>query len=117
MTPGGELLAHARGLICFAWTQYAEARDADGQPVDPWEGDAMSWSLLGALVAGYQRLLLAEGERAALEELVRVSVLLSEIIDCESLPGWNDAAERTQADVLAALDATARRRLALPRSA
>jgi hypothetical protein len=105
------LLAYARALVAFSWTQHADARDAGGCAVEPWDAEAMSWSLLGALTAGYERLLLERGQRVALEELAGVCVLLSEIIDSDSLPDWNNVAGRTQADVIAALDEAAGRDL------
>jgi hypothetical protein len=101
------LLAHARGLISSSWTQHTEARSADGRPVDPWDANAVEWSLLGALVAGYEHVVIAEGQNAALEALVRACALLATVIESDSLPGWNDAPGRTQADVLAALDQAA----------
>jgi hypothetical protein len=98
------LLSGARKLIAFSWTQDADARDADGFPIDPSSPDAVCWSLLGALVAGYERLLWSDGERAALEELARTCLLLGDVLDSDSLTDWNNVPGRTQADVLAALD-------------
>jgi hypothetical protein len=98
------MLTAARNLISESWTQHAEARRADGSGVDPWDRDAVSWSLLGALVAGYERLIWLDGQKAALEALARACILLADVIDSDSLSDWNDAPGRTQADVLAALD-------------
>ena len=98
------LLAHARNLIASAWTQHADARDVVGLAVDPWKPDAVSWSLLGALVASYDRLLSADGQGDAVAALRHACTLLAPVVDSESLSDWNDAPERTQADVLAALD-------------
>jgi hypothetical protein len=99
-----QLLAQARELIAFSWTQHADARDADGVAVEPWAADAVSWSLLGALVVGYERLRTGDGEGGAFVALRRACVLLAAVLDSDSLPDWNDAPERTRADVLAALD-------------
>jgi hypothetical protein len=103
------LLAHARTLISASWTQHTEARAADGRPVEPWDSSAVEWSLLGALVAGYEHMLRSEGQRAALEAVVSACVVLASVVDSDSLPGWNDVPGRTQADVLAALDEAATR--------
>jgi len=101
------MLAHAHDLISSAWTQHADARNAAGDPVEPWHPDAVSWSLLGALVASYERLVWAEGEGAALAELANACVVLADVVDSGSLPAWNDAPGRSRADVLAVLDAAA----------
>jgi hypothetical protein len=103
-TTGRKLLTHARELIASSWTQHAEARNADGLAVDPWDPDAVSWSLLGALVAGYERDVWISGPAAALEELVHTCLLLGDILDSDSLEEWNDAAARCRRDVLDALD-------------
>jgi hypothetical protein len=102
-------LSEARDRIASSRTQHAEARSADGGPVDPWSADAVSWSLLGALVAVYARLQQSDGADNAVGALARACVHLAETVDSDSLVAWNDAAGRTQADVLAALDEAANR--------
>lgn len=108
------LLTHARNLISASWTQHTEARGADGRPVDPWDSQAIEWSLLGALVAGYEHMLRSQGQRAALEALAGACIVLASVVECDSLPGWNDLPGRTQADVLAVLDEAATRTLPSP---
>ena len=98
------LLVHARELVAQGWTQHADARAADDSVVHPWDATAVRWSLLGALVAGVEEAASIHGEAAALKELARTCVLLADAVDADSLELWNDAAERTQFDVLAALD-------------
>jgi hypothetical protein len=98
---------HARQLIERGWTQYADARRADGSIVHPCDGGAVSWSLLGALVVAVEGVAVSEGEHAAIGELARTCVLLAEIVDSDSLEEWNDAGERTREDVLAALEQAA----------
>ena len=98
------LLVGARELIAASWTQHADARDAAGVAINPWEPDAVSWSLLGALVNGYERLLWSEGQTAALTQLAAACVLLADLVDSHSLAAWNDAPARTQTDVLDLLD-------------
>jgi hypothetical protein len=104
-----EFLETARGLIAESWAQGAEARTVEGSPTDPWSPDAVSWSLLGALVAVYERLTSSIGQAEALHALARACVLLADTLDCDSLADWNDARGRTQADVLAAVDEAAER--------
>jgi Transposase len=101
------LLLHARELVAQGWTQHADARAADDSVVHPWDATAVRWSLLGALVAGVEEAALGRGEAAALKELARTCVLLADAVDADSLELWNDAAERTHLDVLAALDGAA----------
>lgn len=114
---GQELLVEARDLVAGSWTQHADARRSDGSSVDPWDREAASWSLLGALVAGYERLIWSDGQSAALGALAAACVLLANVLEAESLSEWNDTPARTKADVLAALDEAARQPLADRRSA
>jgi hypothetical protein len=97
------LARNARARIERGWTQYADARRADGSIVHPCDGGAVSWSLLGALVVAVEGVAAIEGEHAAIRELARTCVLLADIVDSDSLEEWNDAGERTREDVLAAL--------------
>ena len=113
-TDGRRLLANAGRLVAAAWTQNVDARAADGSAVEPWDNAAVSWSLLGALVASYERLLTVETETVALSELAVACLLLGEVIDSDSLADWNDVPERTQAHVLAAIDTAARRDIQPP---
>src|SRR5262249_6313613 len=48
---GLQLLREARALVAEAWCRGAEARDAAGSKVSPWDDRAASWSVLGAIVA------------------------------------------------------------------
>ena len=105
---GRVFLAEARKLVAASWTQYADARDADGEVTEPWRADAVSWSLLGALVASYERLAFLDGQVVALESLGKACALLAEVVESDTLSEWNDAAGRTQADVLATLDKAGR---------
>ena len=103
-----QLLSYARDLVATSWTQHAEARDAARVPVDACSPEAVSWSLLGALRLSYERFAWNDGHDAAAAQLVRSCALLADVIDSDSLPGWNDRSGRTQADVLDALDAAQR---------
>jgi hypothetical protein len=107
-------LKSAGRLVAACWTQNADARAADGSAVDPWDNDAVCWSLLGALVASYERLLTLEDETVALSALAMACLLLAEVIDSDSLAEWNDLPERTHPHVLAAINTAARRKLETP---
>ena len=101
-------LLDVRGLIAASWTQRAEARAADGTPIDPWEPGAVSWSLLGALVAIHERRVRSYGQVQAVACLGRACALLVEVVDSDVLSTWNDAPGRTSEDVLAVLAEAAR---------
>jgi hypothetical protein len=106
MTDAAALLRRARELIGGGWTQGADARAADGTPLDPWLDEATAWSLLGALVAA-----LEEGEAhdrpLPLTELALALDALAGFVDDDSLARWNDAPERTLGQVESALAAAA----------
>ena len=101
-------LLDVRSLIESSWTQRAEARAGDETPIDPWLPGAVSWSLLGALVAVYDRRARSEGQGPALGSLARACSLLVNVVDSDLLATWNDAPGRTREDVLNALDEAAR---------
>ena len=98
---------HARRLIERGWTQHADARAADNTVVHPCDRRAVSWSLLGALVAAVEHVSATDGERTAIGQLTSTCVLLAGILDTDSLEQWNDARGRSRDDVVAALDRVA----------
>lgn len=100
-------LSDVRSLIESSWTQQAEARAADGSPIDPWESSAVAWSLLGALVTVYDRRVRADGQAAAVGALARACARLAEVVDSDLLSAWNDVPGRTREDVLAVLEQAA----------
>jgi hypothetical protein len=102
-----ELLLGARALIAAGWSQFADARGADGLSTEPWSDDAVSWSLLGALVRMVEQEAARSGEYVAVSDLAIACVMLANVVDADSLENWNDAAERTQADILEALELAA----------
>jgi hypothetical protein len=104
---GHRLIAKARELVESGWTQYADARNNGRVPVRAWSGDAVCWSLLGALVAAYESVE-AAGDTEPLQDLAAACHLLADVIDSYDLDAWNNARERTQANVLATLDAALR---------
>jgi hypothetical protein len=100
---GFRLLQRARELIAASWCRGADARDQNGNPVDPWDASAVSWSLLGALVAVLERDAAERGEMP-LEQLAAALYVLAESIESDSLVAWNDDPQRTQSSVVAVLD-------------
>ena len=108
MPSGSTLLLRSQNLIEQGWTQGADARDADGEPVRPWSSEAVAWSLLGALVAALE----AEADEnsdLAGEKLVLACTALATVIEVDSLESWNDDVARTFDEVLDALDQAATR--------
>ena len=106
MTHAVGLLRRAQELIGSGWTQGADARAADGTPVDPWSAEATAWSLLGALVAALEQGE-AQDEALPLTELALALDALAGFVDDDSLARWNDNPERTGAQVEAILAAAA----------
>jgi hypothetical protein len=103
---GRRLLEDARSLVASAWCRGAEARDSAGAQVNPWDDRAVSWSLLGAIVAVLER------EAAVNRELPLTAVAaalcsIARLIDSDSLVEWNDRPRQTQATVVAVLDEAA----------
>lgn len=97
------LLASAALLIEHGWSQGADARDSAGVPTEPWNDDARSWSLLGALVAVLERASATVGEALALQVLTRACVFLATTVDATSLAEWNDDPARTKTDISTAI--------------
>ena len=105
---GRRLLERARELVAESWCNGADARDPTGLEVDPWDEEAASWSLLGAVVAVLERDASPTGE-LGLTELVVALYALADLIPAESLADWNDDPQQTQANVVAVLEQAAAR--------
>lgn len=103
-SPGLRLLDSARSLVATGWCQGADARDREGEEVDPWDERAASWSILGALVATLEQEAESTGE-LPLHELAAALYAIADVIETHSLAAWNDAPERTQAEVVKTLAA------------
>jgi hypothetical protein len=99
---GIALLTDASALVARGWCQGSDARGPEGEPVEPWDERAESWSLLGAIVAVLEREA-RERDEVPLEQLAAALYALAEVIEIESLAAWNDAPGRSQADVLRTL--------------
>jgi hypothetical protein len=104
------MVTEARGLVVRGWCQGTHARDRRGLEVPAWSDDARSWSLLGALLASWQRHDADALEADVISHLVEAEALggatevLGEVVGTASLEQWNDDPRRKQADVLEALD-------------
>jgi hypothetical protein len=103
---GRRLLEEARRLVATSWASGAEARDANGYGVDPWEEQAVSWSLLGAIVAALEREA-SRNRELPLAELAAALSALARVIDADSLVEWNDRPHQTQGNVVATLERAA----------
>jgi hypothetical protein len=103
---GLRLLQGARKLVAQSWCSGADARDASGSEVEPWDEAAASWSLLGAIVAVLEHEA-ARGGELPLSELGSALYALADLIETDSLVDWNDDPRQTQGNVLAVLDRAA----------
>ena len=92
-----EKLDSARELLEIGWCQGADARSQSGEPVRPWDAEAVAWSTLGALVA------VADSNETGvlgLEQLGLPALALGIATGADELRAWNDQPTRTRADVL-----------------
>ena len=104
---GLRILTDAAAVVRRGWCQVADARADDDRPVDPWDPEATSWSVLGAIVAVLEWEAHERGE-VPLEELAAALYALADVIGVDSLAAWNDESTRTHESVLAALAAAER---------
>ena len=100
------LLEDARELVAESWCHGVDALDVNGFEVDPWDDEAASWSLLGAVVAVLEREASRAGE-LPLADLGAALYALADLIETDSLVDWNDDPRQTQANVVAVLDQAA----------
>ena len=103
------MLQEARGRLLRGWSRDAQARDAKGHVVLPWSDDAASWSLLGALLAAWNRRDGLEeadfvAHRADAQGLGDATRALSVATGTPALDRWNDAEGRNVTEVVAAVD-------------
>jgi hypothetical protein len=96
-----QMLRYARVLLAAGWCQRAEAHDEQGEPVEPCDVMAASWSLAGAIRAVASDVGDEDGE---LERDASRALALVLEMPAEELPAWNDDPQRTHRDVLAACD-------------
>lgn len=93
-----EVLSMAADLIepRGAWTQGYYARDEGGEQVEAEEPKAICWCAIGAMAHAIGR------EIATFDPVSRAEGYLIDAIGYHSIITWNDAPERTQADVVTA---------------
>lgn len=94
-----EILKAARDLLVRdgRWTQRACARDASGREVDELSERAVSFDLLGAITRA--------GRNSGQDAHAIVIAHLRAGVGFKTLGDWNDTPGRSQADVVALLDA------------
>lgn len=94
-----DILKAMRALLARdgGWTQGACARDVAGKEVDELSARAVSFDALGALTRAGRDARPGEGGAAMAQ--------LRDRIGFKTLGDWNDAPGRTQAEVLALVDA------------
>ena len=95
MTTTADILRDARALIDSPenWTKDCEARTEDGYETWYGDGHAVCWGAFGALVKAGDNQPALTGAAEALHTVVGGRI-----------DEWNDAPERTNAEVLAAFD-------------
>ena len=107
--PAAAMLQEARGRLLGGWSRGAQARDRQGRVVLPWSDEAASWSLLGALLAAWNR---QDGQeeadfgahRADAAGLGEAIHALGRATGTSALDRWNDADGRNHTEVLGAVD-------------
>lgn len=98
-----ELLIVARALVDRGWTQRVEALNGKGKPVWARNPQSVCWCLAGALDrAAY----LLHQPDVLVDEIghILAQKLGFDFEDLAEVVNWNDAPERTQAEVVALLD-------------
>lgn len=95
-----EMLADAYELVLEGWCQGAEAQDEFGQPVEPSSAGARRWSASGALTRVWERS--EDRFGSPLEAFYTANLALVAVVR-DAPQAWNDAADRTQWQVLDAI--------------
>jgi hypothetical protein len=103
------MLGEARGLLLRGWSVGAQARDDAGKVVAAWSEDASSWSLLGALLASWHHshedlnedVVAHSADARALGDATEA---LGQVTGTAALDLWNDAPERSVAEVVETVD-------------
>ena len=107
------MVSEARRLVKRGWCQGAHARDKAGREVPSWSEEARSWSLLGALLSSWHR----QDSQAAPDVVAHLAdahalgeatEVVGQVVGTAALDRWNDHAERTRKEVVAALDGALR---------
>jgi hypothetical protein len=95
-----QMLSGAYELVMSGWCQGIGAQDEMGRAIEPSSAFARRWSVAGALERVWRRAL--DGEDSALEAFERANLALAAVVK-DAPQRWNDAPERTRAQVLDAL--------------
>jgi hypothetical protein len=94
------MLSDACELVLSGWCQGRSAQDEMGRAIEPSSAFARSWSAAGALERVWRRALV--GDDVSLEAFERANLALAGVVK-DAPQTWNDAPERTRAQVLEAL--------------
>jgi hypothetical protein len=94
------MLSDACELVMSGWCQGTSAQDEMGRAIEPSSAFARSWSAGGALERVWRRALVEED--VSLEAFERANLALAAVVK-DAPQRWNDAPERTHAQVLEAL--------------
>ena len=86
-----QMLRFARALLATGWCQGAEARDEQGEAVDPQDETAESWSLTGAIKTVVSDV---GDDNQEAEQLARTALAVVLAIPVEQLQSWNDSPQR-----------------------
>lgn len=103
-----DVLCLARAVVASGWTRKMPACDRTGHLREPLSRSAESWCISGALLLA--RVTLSRDLPSELTWPLCVAVgeaMRAPLEEARSLPEWNDAPERTQAEVLALFDTAA----------
>jgi hypothetical protein len=95
-----QMLSDAYELVMSGWCQGMGAQDEMGHAVEPSSAFARKWSAAGALERVWRRAL--DGDDVALEAFERANLALAAVVK-DAPQRWNDARDRTRAQVLDAL--------------
>lgn len=88
-----------------AWTQHTSARNKDGDSVFSFANDAACWCVYGAFVVCYKHISHSDAAAKCRKAYQKASQLGLVSSTWGSFIDWQDAPERTHAEVIAALKA------------
>lgn len=92
-----EILTAARAKVSQGWCRGANARDTEGRPCQIASPDAVQWCVAGSVYAALD----PNGEHSDALALIRQHIPTGGLWDIQQ---WNDAEERTPAEVLDLFD-------------
>jgi hypothetical protein len=96
-----QMLCEAYELVLSGWCQETDAQDELGRAIEPSSAFARRWSAVGALERVWRRI--PGGDDLAIEAFERANLALAGVV--RDVPRrWNDHGDRTQDEVLEALD-------------